>query len=154
MVGNKCSIGRSHKVLLCYAVFFVLRIISICNLLIVSSKDQAQIQSHVWSPVCGGENWRKARPVSRGRRWAGLDTPPGHHFSSSGLVLTPALGFPLVSPLVLLWAEVVEATEQESGSETTFSSSCPSLLMVKRMDWPLSELRVIGGMDLESNLAA
>lgn len=73
MVGNKYSIGRPHKVLLCYAVFFVLRIISICNWLIVSGKDQAQIQSHVWSPVCGGENWRKARPVSEaggGQYWA------------------------------------------------------------------------------------
>lgn len=67
----------------------------------------------------------------------------------------PVLTLPWASLLSApLWAEVVEATEQVSELKPlVLFWFFPSLIMVKIIDWPLLELRVSWGVDLESYLS-
>lgn len=144
----------SHKLLLCCAGFCACKMI-ICSWLIVSSKGQAQMQSPVWSPGCDGENWRKARSLVLKQEVGRAVHPTKPSFLFFRPCSHPCPGLPSCRPLcstcgLRLWKP---QSKSLSLKPLVFFCFFPSLLMVKRMDWPLSELRVTGAVDLESNLA-
>lgn len=63
---------------------------------------------------------------------AGVCSPPGRYSSSSGLILTPALGFPSVSPFILLvgWGCRSHRARVQVWNHS-FSSVFPLLLLVR-----------------------